>query len=165
MFLHRVISAFKKKSFAFCLVGPWQTKLACAGKSGLPSKRDIAGKLVLRDGNFCRSDACWRMQNLPGPFADPNQQGSWAKSFAFAAGTLIYQVLGGSCFPHREVPPTIRRECVGAFRRGVEGQSTPSLVEAPREREGSRPRWSSYFWRFLSQTREKGLQIWRYRFE
>ena len=80
------------------------------------------------------------MQNLPAPPADHIEQESWAKRFSFAAGALVRQVLGGSCFPYTEVPSATRPECVEAFRRGIEGQSIPHPVEAVREREVVRRR-------------------------
>ena len=80
------------------------------------------------------------MQNLPAPPVDPTEQGSWAKRFSFAADALVRQVLGGSCFPYVEVPSVTRRDCVEAFRRGIEGQSTPHPVEASREKEVVRRR-------------------------
>ena len=75
------------------------------------------------------------MHNLPAPPVDPTDQGSWARRFSFAAGCLVRQVLGCSCFPYAEVPSLTRRECVEAFRRGIEGQATPHPVEVAQERE------------------------------
>ena len=80
------------------------------------------------------------MQNLPGPRVNPIEQEGWAKGFSFAAGALVRQVLGGPCFPYAEVAPDKRRDCVQAFRRGIEGQSTPQPVESAREVEVIRRR-------------------------
>ena len=69
------------------------------------------------------------MNNLPSPLSDPTERVSWANQFSYAAGCLVRQVLGESCFPYAEVPLLTRRDCVEAFRRGVEGCATSHPAE------------------------------------
>ena len=66
--------------------------------------------------------------------------GGWAIQFSYAAGCLVRSVLGGSCFPYAEVPPLTRRDCVEAFRRGIEGRVTARALEIVQEREVVRRR-------------------------
>ena len=53
---------------------------------------------------------------------------------------MVRQVLGGSCFPYVEVHSLIRRDCVEAFRRGIEGRVTARALEIVEEREVVRRR-------------------------
>ena len=80
------------------------------------------------------------MNNLPSPPEDPAERGSWAIQFSYAAGCLVRSVFGGSCFPYAEVPSLTRRDCVEAFRRGIEWRVTARALEIVQEREVVRRR-------------------------